>query len=79
MKLGAKYHFIVNPDIYFEGGVTPMVQYMADDMTIGMMMPQVLNEDGSVQNLPVAESVLYIEKENKNHRGRIRNLSMNMS
>jgi hypothetical protein len=25
---------------------------MADDMTIGMMMPQVLNEDGSVQNLP---------------------------
>jgi GT2 family glycosyltransferase len=53
MKLGAKYHFIVNPDIYFEGDVvTPMVQYMADDMTIGMMMPQVLNEDGSVQNLP---------------------------
>jgi GT2 family glycosyltransferase len=52
MKLGAKYHFIVNPDIYFEGDVvTPMVQYMADDMTIGMMMPQVLNEDGSVSYL----------------------------
>jgi hypothetical protein len=67
MKLGAKYHFIVNPDIYFEGDVvTPMVQYMADDMTIGMMMPQVLNEDGSVQNLPKLPSPFCIEKENKN-------------
>ncbi|KIB00058.1 glycosyl transferase family 2 [Flavobacterium sp. KMS] len=53
MKLGAKYHFIVNPDIYFEGDVvTPMVEYMANDVTIGMMMPQILNRDGSVQNLP---------------------------
>jgi GT2 family glycosyltransferase len=53
MELGAKYHFIVNPDIYFEGDViTPMVEYMANDVTIGMMMPQILNEDGSVQNLP---------------------------
>jgi GT2 family glycosyltransferase len=32
MKLGAKYHFIVNPDIYFEGDVvTPMVQYVTDE------------------------------------------------
>lgn len=53
MELGAKYHFIVNPDIYFEGDViTPMVEYMADDLTIGMMMPQILNKDGSIQNLP---------------------------
>jgi GT2 family glycosyltransferase len=39
----------VNPDIYFEGDVVTLLQYMADDMTIGMMMPQVLNEDGSVK------------------------------
>jgi hypothetical protein len=40
-----------------------MVQYMADDMTIGMMMPQILNEDGSVQNLPALPRVrLYIER-----------------
>ena len=53
MELGSKYHFIVNPDIYFEGDViTPMVEYMSNDNTIGMMMPQILNEDGSVQNLP---------------------------
>jgi hypothetical protein len=37
--LGAKYHFIVNPDIYFEGDVVTLWYNMADDMTIGMMMP----------------------------------------
>lgn len=48
-----KFHFIVNPDIYFEEDViTPMVDYMANDTTIGMMMPQILNLDGSIQNLP---------------------------
>jgi hypothetical protein len=51
--LGSKFHFIVNPDIYFVGDViTPMVEYMENDATIGMMMPQILNEDGSIQNLP---------------------------
>ena len=50
---GSKYHFIVNPDIYFEGDViTAMVECMANDTTIGMMMPQILNVDGSIQNLP---------------------------
>lgn len=53
MELGSKYHFIVNPDIYFEGDViTPMIEYIVEDMTIGMMMPQILNKDGSIQNLP---------------------------
>lgn len=53
MEMGSKYHFIVNPDIYFEGDViSPMVEYMENDTTIGMMMPQILNEDGTVQNLP---------------------------
>lgn len=53
MELGSKYHFIVNPDIFFTDDViAPMVEYMANDTTIGMMMPQVLNLDGTVQNLP---------------------------
>lgn len=47
------YHFIVNPDVYFkEDVVSKMVQYMRSDTKIGMMMPQVLNLDGTVQNLP---------------------------
>jgi GT2 family glycosyltransferase len=50
---GMKYHFIVNPDIYFLGDViTPMVEMIEKDNTIGMIMPKILNEDGSVQHLP---------------------------
>lgn len=53
IKLGADYHFIVNPDIFFTGDVIgSMVNFMEKDHTIGMMMPQVLNVDGSIQNLP---------------------------
>lgn len=50
---GFEYHFIINPDIYFEGDViSQMVAYMKSDPAIGMMMPEILNLDGSVQNLP---------------------------
>jgi hypothetical protein len=53
IKSGAQYHFVVNPDISFEGDIfTPMINYMKADKTIGMMMPQILNLDGSIQNLP---------------------------
>ncbi|GGA63230.1 glycosyl transferase family 2 [Flavobacterium palustre] len=53
IEIGSEYHFIINPDIYFEGDViTPMVEYMKNDVAIGMLMPQVLNVDGSVQHLP---------------------------
>ncbi len=50
---GLKYHFIVNPDVYFkEDVISEMVNYMETDDAIGMMMPQILNLDGSIQNLP---------------------------
>lgn len=50
---GSKYHFVVNPDVYFRDNVIlGMVEYMEDHVDVGMMMPQVLNEDGSIQNLP---------------------------
>lgn len=50
---GTKYHFIINPDIYFNSDViTPMVDFMNGNPDIGMMMPQILNDDGTVQNLP---------------------------
>lgn len=53
MSLDVEYHFIVNPDVYFdEDVVTPMVNYMASDSTIGMIMPKILNTDGSIQYLP---------------------------
>ncbi len=53
IELGSDYHFVVNPDVYFEGDIiSPMVEYMEHHSNVGMMMPQILNLDGSVQNLP---------------------------
>lgn len=48
-----QYHFVVNPDVYFEKDIiTPMVEYMQQNPEVGMLMPQVLNLDGTVQHLP---------------------------
>ncbi|TZF86452.1 glycosyltransferase family 2 protein (plasmid) [Pedobacter sp. BS3] len=53
MEDGLKYHFIINPDIEIKEDVfTPMIEYMEANPDVGMMMPKVLNGDGSVQNLP---------------------------
>jgi GT2 family glycosyltransferase len=53
IKAGNDYHFVVNPDVYFDRDVIiRMVDYMKSDQTVGMMMPEVLNTDGSVQFLP---------------------------
>ncbi len=53
IEIGSKYHFIVNPDIFFERNVIEtLVDAMKKDAYIGMIMPQLLNLDGSIQNLP---------------------------
>lgn len=49
----SSYHFIVNPDITLTHEVIPtMVEYMKSDPRIGMLMPEILNDDGSIQYLP---------------------------
>lgn len=53
ISMGTKYHFVVNPDIFIEEDVfTPMIHFMEENLNVGMMMPQILNNDGTVQNLP---------------------------
>ena len=53
MNAGSTYHFIINPDIYFDTDVTtPMINYMENNKEAGMLMPQVLYPDGSIQYLP---------------------------
>ena len=53
IEAGAKYHIIINPDIEIKGDVfTPMINYMEANPDVGMMMPKIVNEDGTVQNLP---------------------------
>ena len=53
IDIGSMYHFIINPDVFFDSDViSKMVDAMEHDSGIGMMMPQVLNLDGSIQYLP---------------------------
>lgn len=53
LSLGSRYHFIINPDVYFGvETVSEMLVYMDEHNDVGMMMPQILNEDGSPQYLP---------------------------
>jgi hypothetical protein len=53
IEIGSDFHFVINPDCSFDGSIiTTMVDYMKQDPTIGMLMPEILNENGSIQNLP---------------------------
>lgn len=53
IEAGFNYHFIINPDVVFTQDVIgKMLKYMKENSDVGMMMPEVLNEDGTVQNLP---------------------------
>lgn len=53
IQMGSKYHFVVNPDIYFKEDVLgEMLRMIEKDTTIGMVMPKILNPNGSIQYLP---------------------------
>ena len=53
MENQSKYHFVINPDVLLsEDVIRPMIDYMENNSDVGMMMPQVLNEDHTVQHLP---------------------------
>jgi GT2 family glycosyltransferase len=48
----AKYHIIINPDIYFEGGVVEtLANFMDDNIDIGHVMPKVVYPNGELQYL----------------------------
>lgn len=48
----AKYHLILNPDIYFEPGtLESLYSYMEQNPEIGHVMPKILYPDGSIQYL----------------------------
>ena len=52
-SMGSEFHFVINPDVHFKEDIfSPMTAYMQQHPKVGMMMPQILNEDGTVQNLP---------------------------
>lgn len=48
----AKYHLILNPDIYYAKGVVEgIITFMNNDESIGLVMPKVLYPDGRIQYL----------------------------
>lgn len=53
IEINSKYHFIINPDIILsEDVITRMVNYLDVHKDVGMMMPKILNFDGTIQYLP---------------------------
>lgn len=51
-KLGAKYHLVLNPDVYFDENVLKTItQYMDSHADVGLLTPKVLYPDGRVQYL----------------------------
>ncbi|MDP2761369.1 MAG: glycosyltransferase family 2 protein [Sideroxyarcus sp.] len=50
--LSAEFHFVLNPDIYFEPEeLQKMIARMKEDTSIGQLMPKVIYPDGSLQYL----------------------------
>lgn len=48
----SQYHLILNPDVYFDSGVLEnMMAYAEKHPDVGLMMPKVLYDDGSIQYL----------------------------
>lgn len=51
-NLNASYHLVINADVYFTSDIiTPMLDYMNTNLETSMLMPKILNIDGSIQHL----------------------------
>lgn len=52
IKSNAEFHFVLNPDIYFQpDALHQMIARMRQDESIGQLMPKVVSPDGSLQYL----------------------------
>lgn len=52
LELDTRYHLVINPDINFEPEIIEeLLGYMETNADVGLVMPKVLNADGSVQKL----------------------------
>lgn len=50
MQDGARYHAVLNPDIFWNGTViSPLAEFMNHHPDVGMMVPKVLYPDGQLQ------------------------------
>lgn len=52
MQEGAKYHLVLNPDVYYEPSILDdLINFMEKNQDVGLLMPKVLYPDGKVQHL----------------------------
>lgn len=52
-QVDSKYHVVINPDVFVDTNIIEsMSAYMDNHSSIGILMPKVLNPDGSEQFLP---------------------------
>jgi len=52
IKISAKYHLVLNPDVYFEQGVLEgLFTYMENNPGVELVMPKVLYPNGEIQYL----------------------------
>ncbi len=52
IALDAKYHVVINPDIYFKNGtIEGLTQYMDENEDIGQVMPKIIYPNGELQYL----------------------------
>ncbi len=48
----SEYHFVLNPDVFFgPSELEKMLEYVENNPTVGLLMPKVINPDGSIQYL----------------------------
>jgi GT2 family glycosyltransferase len=53
IEMGYRYHLVVNPDIYFQCNVVEsLIEVLKNNRNVGMIMPQILNLDNTIQYLP---------------------------
>lgn len=52
LQAGSQFHLILNPDVHYsEGTLEGLIGYMKEHEEIGLVMPKVLNIDGTLQYL----------------------------
>jgi len=52
MQQKSRYHLVLNPDVYFEAvTLEKLYGFMQDNPDVGLVMPRILNPDGSLQYL----------------------------
>ncbi len=52
IKINAKYHLVLNPDVYFDERVLEeLFDYMENNPDVGLVMPKILYPNGEIQYL----------------------------